>query len=111
MDANRRFVKNDHILKLGFDNVQYLNMAVLWDSDCPSLHFYMLNSKKLKIKCLKQENMQNIVAKGNQYSLPMVITPFVRDVDTPNDVALTYLKYQLCANDLAGLGVLSNCTE
>lgn len=110
-DANRRFIKDEDMLKLGFDNIQFMNMTILWDAMCTAKYFYILNSKKLKIKCLKQENMQNIQADAKQYSLPMVITPFVRDIDTANDVSLMYLAYQLCANDLEGLGLLSDCTE
>ena len=110
-DANRRYIKDESMLKLGFDNIMFLNLTILWDAMCTAKYFYVLNSRKLKIKCLKQEHMQNINVDANQYSLPMVITPFVRDTDTANDVALMYLAYQLCANDLEGLGLLSNCTE
>ncbi len=99
------------MLKLGFENVQYLNMTILWDTLCTAKAFYVLNSRKLKIKCLRQEYMQNISVNEKQLSLPMVITPFVRDIDSANDVALMYLAYQLVANDLEGLGLLSDCTE
>lgn len=110
-DANRRFIKDENMLKLGFENIQFMNMSVVWDSLCTAKAFYILNSRALKIKCLKQEHMQNISADENQLSLPMVIRPFVTDTDTINDVALMYLKYQLTCNDLNTLGVLSNCTE
>lgn len=110
-DANRRFIKDEDMLKLGFENIQFMNMAIFWDALCTAKAFYILNSRKMKIKCLKQEYMQNINADANQYSLPMVITPFVRDIDTANDIALMYLAYQLVVSDLGSLGILSNCTE
>lgn len=110
-DSYRRFAPDDNMAKLGFESVKFGNMSVLWDTQCPSGNFYILNSKKIKIKCLKQPYMQNVAANEKQKSLPMVITPFVRDIDTPNDVALMYLTYQVCVNDLQGLGVLGACTE
>jgi hypothetical protein len=110
-DAKRRYIPDTDMAKLGFESVRFGNMSILWDAECTAKAFYLLNSNKMRIKVLKQPNMKNIAANGKQLSLPMVITPFVRDIDTANDVALMYLTYQVCVNDLQGMGVLSNCTE
>jgi hypothetical protein len=111
MDSNRRFIKDEAILRLGFDHVMYLNMAILWDAMCTPKYFYLLNTRTLKIKCLKMPNMQNIDVDANQYSLPMVIEPMRDDIDTLNFVSLMYLKYDLVCKDLASNGVMTNCTE
>lgn len=110
-EAYRRFTKDDDVAKLGFENVKFGPMTVLWDALCTAKYFYLLNTKKLKIKYLNQEYLQNVSTDEKQLSLPMVITPFVRDTNSANDVALMYLNYQLVCSDLASQGVLSNCTE
>ena len=110
-DDDRRLTPSDAMAKYGFEAVKYRNATVLWDAECPAKQFYILNTKKLKLKALKQPHMQNLAVNDKQLVMPMVITPFVQDIDTPNKVSLMYLKYQLTCNDVAGLGVLSNCTE
>ena len=111
MDANRRFIKDDSILKLGFEHISFLNMVVLWDALCPSGNFYILNTRHLKVKCLKTDFMQNINVNEKQYSLPMSISPFVEDIDSWNTVSKMGLSYQLVCNDLQSLDVLGDCTE
>jgi len=111
MDTNRRYIKDEKIAKLGFEHLEYLGMSILWDSLCPAKHFYILNTRKLNIKCLKMPHMQNINVNENQYSLPMVIEPMRDDLDTFSYISLLGLSYQVTCNDVAGLGVLANCTE
>ena len=110
-DGQRRWMKDDDIAKLGFEAVKYNNMSVLWDTQCTAKAFYFLQSRSLKIKCLKQPYMQNVAVNQKQLSLPFVIKPFINDIDTPNAVSQLYLSYQVTVNDLQSLGMLSDCTE
>lgn len=110
-DNLRRFTTDDTILKLGFANVKYMNMAIIYDANCPASSFFALNTRTLRIKALKMPNIQNVTAKGNQLGLPMVIEPMKDDIDTLNYVSLMHITYNLTCNDLASNGRLSVCTE
>jgi len=110
-EGYRRWTADQRMANLGYESVKFGPLSILWDTQCTAKAFYILNSNKLKIKCLKQPYMQNVSMSDKQLSLPMVIKPFIDDIDTPNTVSMMYLKYQLTANDISGLGMLSNCTE
>lgn len=110
-EANRRWTSDAKIASLGYSNVTFDGMTVVSDTNCPATRFFMINTNTLRIKALRQPNMKNIMDDTNQYSLPMVINPFVRDTVSFNDIALCGLKYQLTCNDLGSNGILSDCTE
>jgi len=110
-ESGRRWEANAKIASLGYSSVIFDGMTVVSDVNCTAKAFYTINTNTLRLKCLKQPKMKNIMNETNQYSLPMVINPFVRDPVSFNDIALMNLKYALTTNDLGSNGVISNCTE
>ncbi len=110
-EAYRRFTSDDRVAALGFMNVKYGPMTIIWDALCTASAFYMFNTRTLKVKYLNMPNLQSAKGANGTLSLPMVIEPMRDDIDTINFVSLMYLKYQLTCNDLGSNGILSSCTE
>lgn len=109
-EAYRRFTSNERMAKLGFENVMYGPMTILWDTQCGKNLFYFINSNHWHFKALKMPHMQSARMKTGELKVPMVIEPMRDDIDTINFVSLMYLKYALTCKDLASGGSI-NATE
>lgn len=101
LDNNRRPTSNEQMTKLGFENF-YIGSALLgYDGDggtgeCPSNHFYYLNSKHLFFKILEGGNM--------------VFEPFSRKDNSLNATSVFYMIYNLTTNLPSSMGVFTAIT-
>ena len=97
MDTLRRIRTDEQVTKLGFDNF-YVGTALLGhDAQCPSAHFYYLNSDHLFLKILSKMNF--------------LFEPFSRKDNSPNSTSLFFLAYNLTTNLPSAHKVLTNVSS
>lgn len=109
-NTNKRGVLSDmRILKLGFTNVMYYNAALIRESSTRMANkLAFLNTRDLKIKVLREPGISMESQDNGLGSIPAIVDPFQKDIDSLNRVALLHIVAGLVPSLLRTHGLADN---
>ncbi len=109
--AKRAILAEQGKFQLGIANIQYYNATLMREvSSRLDNKIAFVNSRDLGLKVLRVPGIKMLDQNNNLGSIPAIVDPFQRDIDSLNDVSLMWIVAGLVPSLLRTHGLADNIT-